>query len=44
LAVLRRFALNIARAHPDNKTSTRAKLKRAAWNDNFLIEMLSNVR
>jgi predicted transposase YbfD/YdcC len=44
LAVLRRFALNIARAHPDTKTSTRAKLKRAAWNDNFLLEMLSNVR
>jgi len=35
LAVLRRFALNIVRAHPDKKTSTRAKLKRAAWNDNF---------
>lgn len=44
LAVLRRLALNIARAHPDNKTSTRAKLKRAAWNDNFLLEMLVNMR
>jgi predicted transposase YbfD/YdcC len=44
LAVLRRLALNIVRAHPDTKTSTRAKLKRAAWNDNFLLEMLSNVR
>jgi uncharacterized protein YPO0396 len=44
LAVLRRFALNIVRAHPDKKTSTRAKLKRAVWNDTFLLEMLSNVR
>jgi len=45
LAVLRRLALNIVRAHPDTKTSIRAKLKRAAWNDKFLIEMLlSNVR
>jgi predicted transposase YbfD/YdcC len=44
LAVLRRFALNIVRAHPDQKTSARAKLKRAAWNDKFLLEMLSNVR
>lgn len=44
LAVLRRLALNIARAHPDKKTSMRAKLKRAAWNDNFLIDMLSNMR
>jgi predicted transposase YbfD/YdcC len=44
LAVLRRLALNIARAHPDTKTSTRAKLKRAAWNDAFLLEMLLNMR
>jgi len=44
LAVLRRLALNIVRAHPDTKTSTRAKLKRAAWNDKFLIEMLLNMR
>lgn len=44
LAVLRRLALNIARAHPDKKTSTRAKLKRAAWNDKFLLEMLLNMR
>jgi predicted transposase YbfD/YdcC len=44
LAVLRRFALNIVRAHPDTKTSTRAKLKRASWSDSFLFEMLSNVR
>lgn len=44
LAVLRRLALNIARAHPDKKTSLRAKLKRAAWNDKFLLEMLTNMQ
>jgi predicted transposase YbfD/YdcC len=44
LAVLRRLALNIARAHPDTKTSLRGKLKRAAWDDNFLVDMLLNMR
>lgn len=44
LAVLRRLALNIARAHPDTKTSLRGKLKRAAWDDKFLVEMLLNMR
>jgi predicted transposase YbfD/YdcC len=44
LAVLRRLALNIARSHPDTKTSLRGKLKRAAWNETFLIDMLMNMR
>lgn len=44
LAVLRRLALNIARSHPDKKTSMRAKLKRASWSDKFLLEMLQNVQ
>lgn len=44
LAVLRRLALNIARAHPDTKTSLRGKLKQAAWDDSFLIDMLLNMR
>jgi predicted transposase YbfD/YdcC len=44
LAVMRRLALNIARAHPDTKTSLRGKLKRAAWDDKFLIDMLGNMR
>jgi predicted transposase YbfD/YdcC len=43
LAVLRRLALNIARAHPDT-TSLRGKLKRAGWNDGFLFELLSHMR
>jgi predicted transposase YbfD/YdcC len=44
LAVLRRLVLNIARAHPDTKTSLRGKLKRAAWDDKFLVDMLLNMR
>jgi hypothetical protein len=44
LAVLRRLALNIARAHPDTKSSLRGKLKRAAWDDSFLVGMLLNMR
>ena len=44
LAVLRRLALNVARAHPDTRTSMRAKLKRAGWDEKFLLEMLKNVR
>ena len=44
LAVLRRLALNIARAHPDTKTSLRGKLKRAGWDEAFLFDMLSHMR
>jgi predicted transposase YbfD/YdcC len=44
LAVLRRLALNIARAHPDKKTSLRGKLKSAGWDDAFLFDMLGHMR
>jgi predicted transposase YbfD/YdcC len=44
LAVLRRLALNIARAHPDTKTSLRGKFKRAGWDETFLFDMLSHMR
>jgi predicted transposase YbfD/YdcC len=44
LAVLRRLALNVARAHPDNTTSLRAKLKRAGWNDAFLFDLIGHMR
>lgn len=44
LAMLRRLALNVARAHPDTKTSLRLKLKRAGWNDNFLLELIGHMR
>ncbi|SRR6266705_69491 len=44
LAILRRLALNVARAHPDTKTSMRGKLKRAAWDETFLFDMLRHMR
>lgn len=44
LAVLRRLALNIARAHPDTKTSLRRKILRAGWDDNFLFELIQHMR
>ena len=44
LAVLRRLALNVARADPDTTTSLRGKLKRAGWNDAFLFQLLGNMR
>ena len=40
LARLRRFALNIVRANQD-KGSTRGKIKRAAWDDAFLLQLLA---
>jgi predicted transposase YbfD/YdcC len=43
LAILRRLALNIARAHPD-KISMRGKLKRAGWDETFLFDMLAHMR
>jgi predicted transposase YbfD/YdcC len=44
LAVLRRLALNLARAHHEPKISLRAKLMRAGWDDRFLFDMLSHMR
>lgn len=44
LAVLRRLALNVARAHPDTTVSLRGKLKRAGWNDAFLFELIGHMR
>ena len=43
LAMLRRLALNIARADK-RKTSLAAKLRNCAWNDEALVEMLSQMR
>jgi predicted transposase YbfD/YdcC len=43
LAVLRRLALNILRAHPDRK-SIRLKIRRAGWDDAFLMQVLSHMR
>jgi predicted transposase YbfD/YdcC len=43
LALLRKLALNIARHHPA-KGSMRKKLKRAGWDDAFLLSMLAHMR
>ena len=43
LAILRRLALNILRAHPDGK-SMRRKIKRAGWDDAFLTSLISHMR
>jgi predicted transposase YbfD/YdcC len=43
LAILRRLALNILRANPD-RTSLRRKIKRAGWDDTFLLATLSHMR
>lgn len=43
LAILRRLALNILRTHPD-KASIRRKIKRAGWDDAFLVAVLAHMR
>jgi predicted transposase YbfD/YdcC len=44
LAILRRLALNVARAHPDTKTSLRRKLLRAGWDETFLFDLIRHMR
>jgi predicted transposase YbfD/YdcC len=43
LATLRRLAINIVRLHPA-KASMRRKIKRAGWDDAFLLSMLGHMR
>lgn len=43
LALLRKLALNMLRLHPD-KASIRRKIKKAGWDDAFLISMLAQMR
>jgi predicted transposase YbfD/YdcC len=43
LAILRRLALNIIRNHPA-KTSMQQKIKRAGWENAFLLEVISHMR
>ena len=43
LAILRRFAANIIRAHPA-RISMRQKVKRAGWDDAYLLDLLSHMR
>jgi predicted transposase YbfD/YdcC len=44
LAVLRRMVLNVARAHPDPKTSLRRKILRAGWDESFLFDLIRHMR
>lgn len=43
LSVLRKLALNLLRAHPD-KASLRRKVKRAGWDDAFLLSLIAQMR
>lgn len=43
LAILRRFAFNIIRAHPA-RISMRQKVKRAGWDDAYLLDLLGHMR
>ena len=43
LALIRKLALNLLRAHPD-KTSVRGKIKRAGWDEAFLSSLLAQMR
>lgn len=43
LALLRKLALNLLRRHPD-KGSIRGKVKRAGWDDRFLISLFAQMR
>jgi predicted transposase YbfD/YdcC len=43
LAIFRKLALNLLRCHPD-KASIRRKIKRAGWDDNFLLSLLAQMR
>lgn len=43
IALLRKLALNLLRSDPD-KASIRRKIKRAGWDDSFLLNLLSQMR
>jgi predicted transposase YbfD/YdcC len=43
LALIRKLALNTLRQHPD-KTSIKAKIKKAGWNETFLLSLFSHMR
>jgi predicted transposase YbfD/YdcC len=43
LSILRKIALNLLRTHPD-KTSIRRKIKKAGWDDTFLLSLISHMR
>lgn len=43
LALVRKIALNLIRQHPD-KGSIKGKIKRAGWDDRFLLALLAQMR
>lgn len=43
LAIIRKLALNLIRQHPE-KGSVKGKIKRAGWNDDFLLSLLGHMR
>lgn len=43
IALLRKLALNMLRSHPDS-ASIRRKIKKAAWDDCFLLSILAQMR
>ena len=43
IALLRKIALNLLRSHPD-KASIRRKIKKAGWDDFFLLSVLAQMR
>jgi predicted transposase YbfD/YdcC len=43
LALLRKLALNMLRAHPD-PASLRRKIKRAGWDSTFLLSLIAHMR
>jgi len=43
LAIVRKIALNTLRQHPD-KGSIKTKIKRAGWDDTFLLSLLGHMR
>ena len=43
IALLRKIALNMLRSHPD-KASIRRKIKKAGWDDIFLLSILAHMR
>jgi predicted transposase YbfD/YdcC len=43
IAILRKIALNLLQTHPE-KASIRRKIKRAGWQNSFLLSLLANMR
>ncbi len=43
LSILRKLALNLLRTHPE-KTSLRRKVKRAGWDDAFLLSIIAHMQ